>query len=435
MAFLQGITCICDNGRTLEDHRPIVGDEVVAEIYRKAAVLQGRRVIHVNSTYQSGGVAEMILSLVPLMNDVGIETEWKILTGHGDFFTITKNFHNALQGQRIAFSEMEKSQYVVTNQEFSTQLAIDHDLVVIHDPQPLPLISFYEKKQPWIWRCHVDLSKPDGDLWRFLRDYVELYDGMIISHDDYRRSNLAKKQRIIHPAIDPLSDKNRDLSDDEIAELLERYSIPVDKPLVTQISRFDKWKDPVGVVEAFKIARAKADCRLVLCGSMAPDDPEGWTIYRQVEEAAKDLIEQGDVILITAEDHLLVNALQRVSVVIVQKSLKEGFGLTVTEALWKGRPVIAGRVGGIPLQIQDGETGYLIDPTDIEACADRILRVLEDPERAVGMGRAGKEYVRKHFLITRLLVDYLEMLTCELGCEAAGYAAGEAVRHGEDVPT
>ncbi|RXE56235.1 glycosyl transferase family 1 [Methanoculleus taiwanensis] len=433
MAFLQGITCICDNGRTLEDHRPIVGDDVISEIYRKAAVLQGKRVLHVNSTYQSGGVAEMILSLVPLMNDVGIETEWKIITGHSDFFTITKNFHNALQGQRIAFSDREKSVYVTTNQEFSTVLKIDHDLVVIHDPQPLPLINFYEKKQPWIWRCHIDLSRPDHDLWKFLQDYVELYDGMIISHEDYRRASLAKEQRIIRPAIDPLSEKNRDLSEEEIDGLLERYGVPIDKPLITQISRFDKWKDPVGVLEVFKIVREKVDCRLVLCGSMAPDDPEGWMIYRQVEEAAGDLIESGDLILLTAEDHLLVNALQRVSVVVLQKSLKEGFGLTVTEALWKGRPVIAGRVGGIPLQIQDGETGYLVDPTDIHECADRVLRILEDPKLGERMGAAGKEYVRQNFLITRLLTNYLDMLTSELGCTAAE-ALGEEIRVDEETP-
>ncbi len=422
MPFMDGITCICDNGRTLEDHRAIVGDDIIREIYRKAASLKGKRIVHINSTYQSGGVAEMILSLVPLMNDVGIETHWKILNGHTDFFTVTKNLHNALQGQPLQISEAEKDLYVRTNRDFSTLLEIDHDLVIIHDPQPLPLIQFCAKKQPWIWRCHVDLSKPDEALWEFLKDFVLQYDRMVVSHEDYCRANMAMEQKIVRPAIDPLSDKNRELTDGEIAGLLAKYGVPTDRPLITQISRFDKWKDPEGVLEVFKIVRERTDCRLVLCGSMAPDDPEGWTIYRRVEEKAKDLIEQGDVILITAEDHLLVNALQRVSVVILQKSLCEGFGLTVTEALWKGRPVIASRVGGIPLQIEDGETGFLVDPTDIEGCARRVLQVIESPDLAERLGTAGKEHVRRNFLITRLLADYLDMLNAELGC-------------GQEIPT
>ncbi|NLZ30869.1 MAG: glycosyltransferase [Methanomicrobiales archaeon] len=414
MAYMDGITCICDNGRTLEDHRPIVGDDVISTIYRKAASLRGKRILHVNSTYQSGGVAEMILSLVPLMNNVGIETRWDILSGDADFFTITKNFHNALQGQAVAFSDEEKALYIRTNETFSDQMEIDHDLVVIHDPQPLPLIRFYRKAQPWVWRCHVDLSNPNPALWEFLKDFVLDYDRMVISHEHYRRRGMPMEQWICRPAIDPLSEKNRDLSGDEIAGLLAKYGVPTDKPLVTQISRFDKWKDPRGVLDVFCEVKQHVDCRLILCGSMAPDDPEGWAIYQDVEDAARDLIDAGDVILITAEDHLLVNALQRVSAVIIQKSLREGFGLTVTEGLWKGRPVIASRVGGIPLQIEDGETGFLLDPTDIEGFAWRVRQILENPELGERLGRAGKEHVRQHFLITRLLTDYLDMLNAEL---------------------
>lgn len=419
MAYMDGITCICDNGRTLEDHRPIVGDDVISGIYRKAASLQGKRVLHVNSTYQSGGVAEMILSLVPLMNNVGIDTRWNILNGDGEFFAITKNFHNALQGQAVAFSDEEKDLYLQTNEAFSGQMAIDHDLVVIHDPQPLPLIRFYRKTQPWVWRCHVDLSNPDPALWEFLKGFVLDYDRMVISHEHYRRRGMPMEQWICRPAIDPLSEKNRDLSEAETAALLAKYGVPTDKPLVTQISRFDKWKDPLGVVEVFSEVKRHVDCRLVLCGSMAPDDPEGWAIYRQVEDAARPLIDAGDVILITAEDHLLVNALQRASAVILQKSLREGFGLTVTEGLWKGRPVIASRVGGIPLQIEDGETGFLLDPTDVEGFAWRVRQVLENPDLGERLGRAGKEHVRQHFLITRLLSDYLDMLNAELTIQEA----------------
>jgi len=417
MAYMDGITCICDNGRTLEDHRPIVGDDVISAIYRKAASLQGKRILHVNSTYQSGGVAEMILSLVPLMNNVGIDTRWDILSGDADFFTITKNFHNGLQGQAVTFSDEEKALYIRTNETFSGQMEIDHDLVVIHDPQPLPLIRFYHKTQPWVWRCHVDLSNPNPALWEFLKDFILDYDRMVISHDRYRRRGMPMEQWICRPAIDPLSEKNRDLSGDEIAGLLAKYGVPTDKPLVTQISRFDKWKDPRGVVDVFCEVKRHVDCRLILCGSMAPDDPEGWAIYQGVEDAARDLIDAGDVILITAEDHLLVNALQRVSAVILQKSLREGFGLTVTEGLWKGRPVIASRVGGIPLQIEDGETGFLLDPTDTEGFAWRVRQILENPELGERLGRAGKEHVRKHFLITRLLSDYLDMLNTELATQ------------------
>lgn len=414
MAYMDGITCICDNGRTLEDHRPIVGDDVISGISRKAENLRGKRVLHVNSTYQSGGVAEMILSLVPLMNNIGIETQWNILNGDADFFTITKNFHNALQGQPVTFSTEEKNLYIRTNESFSRQMTIDHDLVVIHDPQPLPLIRYYPKTQPWVWRCHVDLSNPDPALWEFLRGFVLDYDRMVISHARYRRRGMPMKQWICPPAIDPLSPKNRDLSEAEIAGLLAKYGVPTDKPLVTQVSRFDKWKDPLGVLDVFSEVREHVDCRLVLCGSMAPDDPEGRMIYRQVEAAARGLIDAGDVILITAEDHLLVNALQRASAVILQKSLREGFGLTVTEGLWKARPVIASRVGGIPLQIEDGRTGFLLDPTDIDGFARRVRQVLENPDLGEELGRAAREHVRKHFLITRLLSDYLDMLNAEL---------------------
>src|SRR5690554_3876948 len=217
MAYMDGITCICDNGRTLEDHRPIVGDDVISGIYRKAASLRGKRVLHVNSTYQSGGVAEMILSLVPLMNNVGIDTRWNILNGDGEFFAITKNFHNALQGQAVAFSDEEKDLYLQTNEAFSGQMAIDHDLVVIHDPQPLPLIRFYRKTQPWVWRCHVDLSNPNPALWEFLKGFVLDYDRMVISHEHYRRRGMPMEQWICRPAIDPLSEKNRDLSEAETA--------------------------------------------------------------------------------------------------------------------------------------------------------------------------------------------------------------------------
>jgi len=325
--------------RSLEDYRKIAGDTAISMIHRMASRLYGKRVININSTYQGGGVAEILESLVPLMNDAGLDADWRILHGTPDFFTITKKFHNALQGEPINFTEMKKRLYVQTNENFSTYAHIeDHDCVIIHDPQPLPLIKFYKKRQPWIWRCHVDLSNPSRDLWDYLKNFILRYDAIILSCEEYKKEDLPVQQRIIQPAIDPLDTKNIELSKSDISKYLKKFGVPTDKPLITQISRFDKWKDPVGVVEVFKEVKKKIDCRLVLCGSMATDDPEGMKIYERVQRRVRSLTKSGDVILITVENNILVNALQRSSDVIIQKSKREGFGLTVTEALWKGKP-------------------------------------------------------------------------------------------------
>ncbi len=415
MTGSAGIDVICGNGRTLEDHRTIVGNEAIEAIYAKSAQLSGKKIVHINSTAQGGGVAEMLHSLIPLMNAAGIAAEWKVLHGCDDFFAITKSFHNALQSEHVDLPPESIDHYLETNRNYSSLLSVDHDVVVVHDPQPLPLIEFLEKTQPWIWRCHIDLSNPDENVWNLLEEFVTKYDRMIISHPAYRRETLIMDQMIFHPAIDPLSEKNRDLPEEVIAETLGAFGIPTDKPLITQISRFDKWKDPEGVIDIFLRVREKEDCRLVLCGSMAPDDPEGWEIHQRVVEKAGDLVKTGDVILITCENSTLVNVLQRVSDVIIQKSLREGFGLTVTEALWKERPVVASRVGGIPLQITDGETGFLVDPDDTEGFAERILQILEDPALGVRLGRNAKEHVREHFLITRLVSEYLDLMMRENG--------------------
>lgn len=393
----------------LEDYREIVGDETVSTIHSKVRKLYGKHILHINSTYLGGGVAEMLASMVPLMNNVGIDTGWRILRGHPDFFTVTKKFHNALQGGPINFTEMKKRLYVQANEDFYVYTHIDHDFVIIHDSQPLPLIKFYKKRQPWIWRCHVDLSSPHQELWDFLKKFILRYDMLIISNEKYKREDLPLEQRVIHPAIDPLSPKNMKISERDISKYLKKFGIPTDKPLITQISRFDKWKDPAGVIEVFKLVKEKVDCRLVLCGSMAADDPEGWTINDKIKRKARRLIENKDVILIASENNILVNALQRSSAVIVQKSIKEGFGLTVTEALWKEKPVVASNVGGIPIQIKDGRNGFLVEPHDIKGFADRIIQILQSPKLAEDMGQKGKEIVRKHFLITRLLSDYLDL--------------------------
>lgn len=396
--------------RGLEDYRRIVGEEVISMIYRKTRRLYGKHILHINSTYQGGGVAEMLSSLVPLMNDIGTDTGWRILRGNPDFFTITKKFYNALQGGRVNLSEMKKRLYIQANEDFSTYTHVDHDCVIIHDPQPLPLIKLYKKRQPWIWRCHVDLSNPHEGLWNFLENYILRYDVVILSNEEYRRKDLPVEQRIIYPAIDPLSSKNKEIGDEVISKYLRKFGVPGDKPLITQISRFDRWKDPVGVIEVFKLVKEKVDCRLVLCGNMAMDDPEGWKIYEKVERKARRLVKNRDIMLITSENNILVNALQRSSAVIIQKSIREGFGLTVTESLWKGKPVVASNVGGIPLQIKNEENGFLLEPNDTKGFANRIIKILQNPDMAEEMGRKGKKIVRKDFLITRLLSDYLDLL-------------------------
>jgi len=399
---------------SLEDYKEIVGVNVIGEIHRKASRLYGKHILHINSTYQGGGVAEILNSFVPLMNDIGIDAGWRIVHGNPDFFTITKKYHNALQGEPIHFTEMKKQLYMQANENFSTYTHIDHDCVIIHDPQPLPLIKFYKKRQPWIWRCHVDLSDPNERLWEFLSTFMLRYDIIILSNEEYRKKDFPVEQRIVYPAIDPLTSKNMEISDKDVSKYLKKFGVSTDKPLITQISRFDKWKDPEGVIKVFKRVKEKFDCRLVLCGNMATDDPEGPRIYERVKGVAKELIERGDVVLVTdpaSSNYIFINALQRISSVIVQKSIKEGFCLAVTEALWKGTPVVASNVGGIPLQVIDGENGFLVESDDTQGFADRIIEILHNPDLAKEMGKNGKEIVRKNFLITRSLSDYLDLLT------------------------
>ncbi len=395
----------------LDDYREIVGNDVIYSLYQKMRKLYGKNLLHINSTYIGGGVAEMLSAIVPMMNEIGLESGWRTVHGNTDFYGITKKFHNALQGEKINFSDMKRSLYLQVNEQFSQYTHInDHDFVVIHDPQPLPLIQFYKKKQPWIWRCHIDLSSPDKQIWDYLKKFILKYELVIVSSEKYMSKDLPMEYRIIQPAIDPLSHKNKIISDADIAKYLKKNNVPTDKPIITQISRFDKWKDPVGVVEIFKRVKERVDCRLVLCGNMATDDPEGFAIFEKIKQQAKQLIETNDIILITVENSILVNALQRKSSVIIQKSIREGFGLTVTEGLWKEKPVVASNVGGIPLQITDGEDGFLVDPYDVDGFAERIVELLKNPSLAKEMGKKGKETVRKKFLMTRTLSDYLDLL-------------------------
>lgn len=400
----------------LEDYRKIVGDGVMSEITRAARRLYGKRILHINSTYYGGGVAEMLYSLVPLFNDVGIEADWRILRGTPEFFTITKKFHNAIQGGPVNLTEMKKLLYVQNNQDFALYCKIDADCVVIHDPQPLPLIRFYKKRQPWVWRCHVDLTSPNPELWEYLKGFILRYDHVIVSDEGYKKSDLPVDSSVIHPVIDPLSTKNRDIPQSLISQTLRKHGVPTDRPLILQVSRFDKWKDPLGVIEVYKKVKEQFDCRLVLCGSMAADDPEGLIIYQKVQQRANAYLKKGEIVFLTQEDSILVNSLQRMSAVVLQMSTREGFGLSVTEALWKEKPVVATRVGGIPLQIVDGRTGYLIEPQDYDAAAERVVHLLKHPDLARQMGANAKEFVRLNFLVTRLLLDEIRLFNELLGC-------------------
>lgn len=396
--------------RNLDDYRGIVGDEVISGIYKKARKLYGKHFLQINSTYYGGGVAEILDSLVPLMNNVGLETDWRLLRGSPDLFTITKKFHNALQGDSIKLSDRKKQLYIGANEAFSTYCHIDQDCIIIHDPQPLPLIRFYKKRQPWIWRCHIDLTDPNKRLWEFLKGFILQYDMVIFSSDKYKKEDLPVEQRIIVPSIDPLSLKNKELSESDIRKYIKKAEIPNDKPVITQVSRMDPWKDPEGLLEIFKQVKEKVDCRLVYCYDMALDDPEGTSVYSKVYRKAKKLRERGDVVFVVGKNQILVNAIQRFSTVVVQNSIREGFCLAVTEALWKGKPMVATNVGGIPLQIRDGEEGFLVEPYERGEFADRIVEILKNPSLAKEMGDKGKERVRKDFLITRLLSDYLDLL-------------------------
>jgi trehalose synthase len=396
--------------RSLNDYREIVGDDAIGEIYRRARKLYGKTVVHVNSTYYGGGVAEILGSIVPLMNDVGIAAGWRMLRGTPDFFNITKKFHNALQGNSVNLTDIKKKLYCQANEDFSTYSHITHDCVIIHDPQPLPLIQYYQRKQPWVWRIHIDLTNPNSKLWEFLKSFVLKYDVIIISSEEYKLEDMPVEQRIIHPAIDPLSPKNMTISEKDIAKYLKKFNIPTDKPIITQISRFDRFKDQEGLIDIFRLVKQEVDCRLVLCGSMAIDDPESQQYYERTKRKANNFVKDQDVILITSENNILVNALQRISSVVVQKSLREGFGLTVTEALLKKKPVVASKVGGITLQIVDGETGFLVEPNDKEGFAKRIIEIMTNPSLAKTLGENASEDVKKRFLITRLLGDYLDLL-------------------------
>ncbi len=387
---------------SISDYESLAGARTVDRILSKARQLSDLHVVNISSTYYGGGVAEILSSMILLMNSAGIKTGWRIVQGRPDFFSITKKMHNALQGDEINLTDLKMQIYEEVAFENAARNHIDHDVIIVHDPQPLPLICHYRRKAPWVWRCHVDLSHPNSALWSYLTPLIERYDAVVLSLPAYAQK-LSVPQRFIAPAINPFSTTNKDLGDAEITERLTHYNIPTDLPLVVQISRFDKWKDPQGVIDAFQIARKEIDCTLVLVGNVATDDPEGQDVFAALCHRA-----EGRIRILSVQDSALVNALQRKAAVVVQKSIREGFGLTVTEAMWKGAAVVGGRAGGIAHQIEDGVSGFLVN--SVEEAAERIVTLLRDRSLALRLGEKAKEAVRRRFLMTRLMEDWLDLI-------------------------
>lgn len=397
--------------KSLDDYAIYAGEEEIAAIRALAEPLRGARVLHVNATAFGGGVAELLPAIVPLMNDVGLEAEWRVIYGSDELFTVTKAMHNSLQGADITIGEEAQHVYERFGRLNAEAFTGDYDFVVIHDPQPaaIPYYSHRQGGKHWIWRCHLDTSNSNPSTWAFLRPFLEPYDAGVFTLPEYvPKEATFPKLAFIMPSIDPLSPKNRLLEVEEARRVLGRFRIDLSRPMLLQVSRFDPWKDPLGVIDAYRMVKVEMpDVQLVLAGSMATDDPEGWDYYeRTIRHAGEDF----DIHImhnLHNVGNIEINALQTLADVVIQKSTREGFGLVVTEALWKGKPVVGGKVGGIPCQVIDGETGYLVDGP--LTCAERAYDLLRAPEKAREMGAKARVHVRRNFLSTRHLKDYLQL--------------------------
>ena len=399
--------------KTLDAYTPIVGEDVIRQLHTLARPLKDARVVHINATAYGGGVAEILQTLVPLMRDVGLNAEWQVIEGSDEFFNVTKAMHNGLQGMDIPFTEDMQRVWQTYNRRNAEHFEGDYDFVVVHDPQPAGLLRYTQGRggKQWIWRCHIDTSHPNRAFWEFLAPYINLYPAAIFTMKEYVGPGLSIPHlAIIPPTIDPLSVKNAPMPLGEAKRIVARYGFDPDRPLLVQVSRFDPWKDPLGVIDCYRLVKQHIpDVQLALVGAMASDDPEGWDYYdRTIRHAGEDF----DIRILHnfhGVGNREVNAFQTAADVVIQKSIREGFGLVVSEAMWKGKPVVGGNVGGIRLQIIDGETGFLVN--SVEDCADRALWLLQHPRKAQEMGQRAREHVRRHFLITRLLRDYLQLFT------------------------
>jgi trehalose synthase len=397
--------------KSLADYTHLVGRPLVEEIRELAEALQGLKVLHLSATAFGGGVSEILYTLVPLMRDVGIEADWQIMIGREEFYNVTKLMHNSLQGSEQTISDDEWITYERYNRINALELTDGWDVIIVHDPQPAAVKQHVpEKARQWVWRCHIDLSTPNPETIEKLVPMVRDYDDSVFHLQEYVPAALNgasdMKIHICPPAIDPLSPKNMALSPEDAAFVCDQFGVDVDRPLMCQVSRFDPWKDPIGVIDAYRrVTEELPDVQLALVGSMATDDPEGWEFFNSTLEYAQG---DEDIKILNNLNNvgaIEVNAFQSQADVVIQKSTREGFGLTVSEALWKARPFIGGDVGGIPLQVKDGETGFLVSSP--EQCADRSLEILREPELGKRLARAGKEHVRQHFLTPRLLRDWL----------------------------
>lgn len=390
----------------LEDYEPIVSKSCIEELRALARKLSGKVVQIINSTFIGGGVSEILGHMVPLFNQLGVDARWDVIRGDETFFEVTKKFHNALHGEKEKISPQDFALFREVTKQHLEELSFYGDIFFIQDPQPVGLVA--KKKEVgrnWVWRCHIDISKPDKRVWNFIRQFVLDYDAAVFSAPNFAQ-RLPVRQFMITPSIDPLSDKNREIDQNTVDSVLTKYGLTSNKPMVVQISRFDRLKDPLGVLEAFEIVKKAVDCQLVLAGGTAADDPESEEVLEEVRRRAngnRDI----HVLLVPPESDLEINALQRAATVIIQKSLKEGFGLTISEALWKGKPVVASAVGGIPLQVKNALTGLLC--YSVEGAAYHLKRLLTNPEYASWLGQNGKEHVRQNFLVTNQIKDLLLM--------------------------
>ena len=397
--------------KSLADYTHIVGRGLIEEIRELAEPLQGKRILHLSATAYGGGVAEIMHTMIPLMRDIGLDCEWHVIYGQDEFFEATKVMHNALQGNPQDLTEEQWRVWSQYNEMNARELSRDWDVCVVHDPQPAAIMSLVpEKAAAWVWRCHIDVSTPNPATLERLLPFITGYGASLFHVAGYVPPGLDGGVNVVPPAIDPLAPKNMALSRDDAIHICRQFGIDVNRPLICQVSRFDPWKDPQGVIDAYRLVkRERADVQLALVGSMASDDPEGWEFYESTIAHAQD---DPDIHILNNFNNvgaIEVNAFQSLADVVIQKSTREGFGLTVSEALWKARPFIGGEVGGIPLQVEDGISGYLV--SSVEQCAARALQILEDPEAGRDLGRRGKEHVREHFLMPRYLRDYLRIFT------------------------
>lgn len=420
---------------TLADYKSLIGQEVVDEIKEMGERLKGVRVVHVNSTKVGGGIVEILENLIPLLRESGVDAEWVTIHGDNEFFRVTKSVHNALHGAPIAVKLDMLNHYLKVNEQNATEMEEifnEADFVVVHDPQPAAMIKYFPKRKgKWIWRCHIDVSTPNPQVWDFLKEFITLYDAAVFHVDKFAKRDLLIRQFVIPPSIDPLSPKNGDMAPEEVVKFLEKHGLNLEKPLISQIGRFDRLKDPEGVVRMYQLLKHPEgivefgrflrggdlfdvtrlvsdgiDCQLLLAGGFAADDPEGQEVYRSVvRQTGRD--RDIHILLLPPHADLDINAMQKGSSVVLQKSLKEGFGLTVSEALWKKTPVVGGNTGGIPLQVINGVTGFLVN--SIEEATARMRFLLKNPDKAREMGQAGREHVRKNFIITRQVRDHLLM--------------------------